>query len=132
LRVLQDRLSRKRKIFEYYKGALGDIPGISFMPEAAYGVSNRWLTCILIDPPRFGATNEDVRLALEEENIESRPLWKPMHLQPVFRNCRIRGGSVSEEIFRCGLCLPSGSGLAIHELNRIATIVRSAYNHKGG
>lgn len=130
LRVLQDRVSRKREIFEYFKDALGDIPGVSFMPEAAYGVPNRWLTCILVDPARFGATREDVRMALEKENIESRPLWKPMHLQPVFRNCRRRGGSVSEGIFQDGLCLPSGSSLATNELKRIVTIIRSTYNPK--
>ena len=85
LRVLKDRVSRKREIFRFYQRPLGDLPGLSFMPEAGYGEPNRWLTCILVDPSRFGATREDIRLALERENIESRPLWKPMHLQPVFR-----------------------------------------------
>ena len=81
------------------------------MPIAGYGEPNYWLTCILVDPARFGATREDIRLSLEKENIESRPLWKPMHLQPVFKDCRVRGGSVSEGIFRDGLCLPSGTAL---------------------
>ncbi len=84
LGVLEDRVRRKREIFDYYRNALGDLPGIEFMPEADYGRSNRWLTVILIDPDKFGADREDVRLALEGENIESRPVWKPMHLQPVF------------------------------------------------
>ncbi len=93
------------------------------MPEAAYGKANRWLTCIQVDPVRFGATREDIRTALENENIEARPVWKPMHLQPVFSGCRIRGGSVSEELFDRGLCLPSGSALTIQELERIVEII---------
>jgi dTDP-4-amino-4,6-dideoxygalactose transaminase len=85
LRVLDERVQRKREIFEFYKEALKDMPGIEFMPEAPYGSCNRWLTVILITPEEFGADREVVRLALEEENIESRPVWKPMHMQPVFQ-----------------------------------------------
>lgn len=85
LEVLDDRVARKREIFGYYRDALADVPGIEFMPEADYGRCNRWLTVILITPEVFGADRETVRLALEAENIESRPVWKPMHLQPVFR-----------------------------------------------
>lgn len=125
LRVLHDRVSRKRDIFHFYRHALGGLPGISFIPIAGYGEPNYWLTCILVDPSRFGATREEIRLALEEENIESRPLWKPMHLQPVFKHCKVRGGLVSEGIFRDGLCLPSGSSLADHDLERIVGIIRS-------
>ncbi len=84
LRVLDERVERKRSIFDHYRGALGDLPGLEFMPEVPYGRSNRWLTAVLITPEEFGADRERVRLALEDENIESRPLWKPMHLQPVF------------------------------------------------
>ncbi|MCK4527525.1 DegT/DnrJ/EryC1/StrS family aminotransferase [candidate division WOR-3 bacterium] len=84
LKVLDERVKRKREIFDYYREALGNVPGIEFMPEASYGKSNRWLTVILITPEEFGADRETVRLALEEENIEARPVWKPMHLQPVF------------------------------------------------
>jgi len=78
------------EILEYYKQALGDIPGIEFMPEAPYGRSNRWLTVILITPEEFGADREDVRIALEVENIEARPVWKPMHMQPVFQGERLK------------------------------------------
>jgi len=125
LRVLKDRVSRKREIFRFYQRAFGDLPGVSFMPIAGYGEPNYWLTCLLVDPARFGATREDIRLALEKENIEARPLWKPMHLQPVFKDCRVRSGSVSEGIFRDGLCLPSGTALTDAELHRIAGIFRS-------
>jgi len=125
LRVLQDRVARKREIFRYYQDTLGGLPGLSFMPEAGYGCSNRWLTCILINSSRFGATGEDIRLVLERENIESRPLWKPMHLQPVFSGDRVRGGAVSEELFEKGLCLPSGTALRDADLERIAGVVRA-------
>jgi len=126
LRVLKDRVSRKREIFQFYQRAFGDLPGVSFMPIASYGEPNYWLTCILVDPAHFGATREDIRLALEKEDIESRPLWKPLHLQPVFKDCRVRGGSVSEGFFRDGLCLPSGTALTDVELERVAGIIRDA------
>jgi dTDP-4-amino-4,6-dideoxygalactose transaminase len=85
LRVLDERVKKRREIFDYYKEALGDLPGIEFMPEPEWSRSNRWLTVILITPEEFGADREEVRLALAKENIEARPVWKPMHLQPVFR-----------------------------------------------
>jgi dTDP-4-amino-4,6-dideoxygalactose transaminase len=124
LRVLSDRVGARRQNFNYYEKALGDLPGLKFMPEAPYGRSTRWLTCVTIEPDEFGATREEVRLALEAENIESRPVWKPMHLQPVFAECRVRGGAVSEEIFEKGLCLPSGSSLTTQDLGRVCEIVR--------
>jgi dTDP-4-amino-4,6-dideoxygalactose transaminase len=123
-------VARKREIFLFYQRALGDLPGVSFMPIAGYGEPNYWLTCILVDPGRFGATREDIRLALEKANIEARPLWKPMHLQPVFKRCKARGGPVSEGIFREGLCLPSGTALTEVELGRVAGIVRTAFRGK--
>jgi len=85
LQALEARVLRKREIFEYYRKALADLPGMEFMPEAAYGRCNRWLTVLLITPDLFGADRETVRLTLEAENIESRPVWKPMHMQPVFQ-----------------------------------------------
>jgi dTDP-4-amino-4,6-dideoxygalactose transaminase len=94
IRVLEERVERKRQIFEHYKDALGDLPCIEFMPEASYGKSNRWLTVILITPDEFGADREQVRLALEAENSEARPLWKPMHLQPVFEVEASKAGKV--------------------------------------
>lgn len=94
------------------------------MPEAPWGRHTRWLTTLTIDPREFGASREDVRLALEAANIESRPVWKPMHLQPVYQNCEVIGGSVAEQLFREGLCLPSGSQLTEAELARVVEIVR--------
>jgi dTDP-4-amino-4,6-dideoxygalactose transaminase len=127
LQVLDERVQARRANFANYEAALGDLPGIDFMPEAPYGVSNRWLTTLTIDPDLFGATREDVRLALESENIESRPLWKPMHLQPVFAGCSVVGGGVSAGLFERGLCLPSGSALASEQLDRVAEVVRSLH-----
>ena len=98
------------------------------MPEASYGESNRWLTCLTIDPGEFGASREDVRLALEAENIESKPLWKPMHLQPVFSEAEVVGGEVAEDLFDRGLSLPSGSALTTDQLERICDIVAACGN----
>jgi dTDP-4-amino-4,6-dideoxygalactose transaminase len=125
LRVLDERVRRRREVNAFYRRALGDLPGIEFMPEAPYGTSNGWLTCVTVDPERFGATNEGVRLRLQGEDIESRPVWKPMHLQPVFAGCRVRGGDVAASLFERGLCLPSGSSLTDADLERIVSLVRS-------
>jgi pyridoxal phosphate-dependent aminotransferase EpsN len=127
LRVLDGRVEKKRWIFDYYRKALSGLPGIEFMPEARYGACTRWLTIILITPRSFGADRERVRLALEEQNIESRPVWKPMHLQPVFKGLPMRGGAVSEDLFRRGLCLPSGTALEEQDLERIVSIIRSVH-----
>jgi len=124
LTVLDQRVETRRRIFDTYARELGDLPGIAFMPEAPYGRCNRWLTCIVVEPEAFGATREDIRLALEAENIESRPLWKPMHLQPVFQGCKVYGGAVSERLFEKGLCLPSGSNLSAEDQERVISIVR--------
>jgi len=129
LAVLDDRVQRRRKIFDYYFQAFKDVPGISFMPEAEYGISNRWLTVILISPELFGADREAVRLALEAGNIESRPVWKPMHLQPVFQTthpCRVVGGKVSEDLFTRGLCLPSGTAMTTQDLDRVVHSILGA------
>ncbi len=124
LEVLGERVRRKREIFAAYRQLLGDLPGIAFMPEAPWGIATRWLTVLTVDPAHFGATREDIRQALEAENIESRPLWKPMHLQPVFRDCEAVGGAVSERLFEDGLCLPSGTALREADLERVAEVVR--------
>jgi dTDP-4-amino-4,6-dideoxygalactose transaminase len=146
LKVLDERVKRKREIFDYYQGALGDIAGIEFMPEPEWSRSNRWLTVILITPDVFGADREQVRLALEDENIESRPVWKPMHLQPVFHTgdpeieskkrasdkkrypCRSLGGQVSEDLFNRGLCLPSGTAMTETDLERVVDTILKCKN----
>jgi len=125
LRTLSERVAIRRRIFGRYAQGLQDLPGIEFMPEAPYGHATRWLTCLTIDAARFGADRETVRLALEAENIEARPAWKPMHLQPVFAGARVFGGAMSERIFRDGLCLPSGSSLSDQDQDRIISIVRA-------
>ena len=125
LQVLPQRVEARRRNFDHYRRALGDLPGIDFMPEAPWGQSNRWLTVLTINPHQFGAGRETVRLALEEENIESRPVWKPMHLQPIFAGYESAGGAVAEDLFEHGLCLPSGSNLSDADLDRVVSVVRA-------
>lgn len=129
LEVLEERVQARRRIFEWYRARLGTLPGIDFMPEASWGRHTRWLTCLTIDPIAFGADRDQVRLALEQENIESRPVWKPLHLQPVFAGCEVVGGQVSEELFTRGLCLPSGTALTEEDLERVAAIVAATPEH---
>jgi dTDP-4-amino-4,6-dideoxygalactose transaminase len=124
LRVLDQRIEARRANNAFYRHAFEGLPGVSFMAEAPYGRWNGWLTCLQVDPKAFGATREDIRRALEAKDIEARPVWKPMHLQPVFKECRARGGAVSEELFEKGLCLPSGSALTQEERERVVEVVR--------
>lgn len=126
LTVLNERVEKRRQVFAWYQELLGDLPGLSFMPEASYGRCTRWLTCVLIEPKEFGATREQIRLGLEEHNIEARPVWKPMHMQPVFSGCRVRGGAVDESLFEKGLCIPSSSSLSRSDVESIAEIIRNA------
>jgi dTDP-4-amino-4,6-dideoxygalactose transaminase len=118
---LDRKVARRRAVRAAYQSALAGCRGIEFMPEAAYGRSNGWLTCVTIDPALFGADRDAVRLFLESRNIESRPVWKPMHLQPVFRQAVVRGGSVAEALFETGLCLPSGSSLTAQDQQRVTS-----------
>ena len=126
LQNLTKKVDRRREINAYYRQHLENLPGIKFMPEIPNGRSTFWLTCITIDPASFGSTNEDIRLLFEKHDIESRHLWKPMHLQPVFRNFPFRGAGVSAKFFESGLCLPSGSALTESDLERIVGIFKSA------
>ncbi|MGE5674172.1 MAG: DegT/DnrJ/EryC1/StrS family aminotransferase [Mycobacterium leprae] len=125
LPVLTERVQARRRNFEYYQAALGDLSGLVFAPEAPWGRHTRWLTCLTIDPREFGADRESVRLALEAANIESRPVWKPMHLQPVFAAYERVGGEVAADLFERGLCLPSGSNLTESDLERVVTVIRN-------
>lgn len=129
LQVLADRVEARRRNFDRYAGALGDLPGMAFMPEADFGRSTRWLTCLTIDPvASAGRTREMVRLALERENIEARPVWKPMHQQPLFAGAECVGGEVADRLFATGLCLPSGSNLTTGEQDRVIELVRSVWS----
>lgn len=123
LAVLDDRVEARRSVFERYHTGLGDLPGIDFMPEAGYGRCTRWLTVMLIDATRFGAFPEGIRCALESANIEARPVWKPMHMQPVFAQARRVGGAISEDCFARGLCLPSGSAFDPRDQQRVIDII---------
>ena len=128
--VLNERVNRRRENFFKYKKALSHIPGIDFQNEPEGFFSNRWLTTIVLDPAQTpnGVSNNDVRLALESQNIESRPLWKPMHLQPVFKNTPYYGNKICEDLFQNGLCLPSGSNLTEEEFNRTCSNILSLLN----
>jgi len=125
LKVLDERIATRHRNYEHYRAALSGLPGIEFMPIAPYGSPNYWLTVILIAPEEFGVDREAVRAALEAEDIEARPIWKPMHLQPVFAGCRVRGGDVSAGLFEHGLCLPSGSQMSYNNLERVEEIIGS-------
>jgi dTDP-4-amino-4,6-dideoxygalactose transaminase len=124
LRVLDTRVQQRRAVFSFYKSHLTR-PGIQFLEEPGQVTSNRWLTTVLIDPKAAGYDREQLRLILERENIESRPLWKPMHQQPVFKNAIHYVNGVSDLLFERGLCLPSGSNLREDQLLRIAGLINS-------
>ncbi len=126
LRGLDSHIARRRRLNERYRTGLGDLPGVAFLPIAPYGEPNYWLTCITIDPGEFGVDREAVRRALGELDIESRPTWKPLHLQPVFTDYEMVGGEVCAGIFARGLCLPSGSALAEADQDTIIETVRSS------
>jgi len=123
LETLAERVAALRRLRDRYRALLDGTPGISFMPEAGYGRGNAWLTCIVVDPALFGVDREAIRLALEAEDIEARPLWKPMHLQPVFASHATFGGEVSAGLFERGLCLPSGSALTEEQQDRVVAAV---------
>lgn len=125
LRTLEERVEARRRIFQRYLEALSDLPGIRFQPEAPWGRHTRWLTVMLVDREAFGRSPEAIRQALEKEGIETRPVWKPLHLQPVFQGAERVGGEVAEDLFRKGLCLPSGSSLTPEDQDRIIEAIRN-------
>ncbi|MCY1142392.1 aminotransferase class I/II-fold pyridoxal phosphate-dependent enzyme [Actinoplanes sp. Pm04-4] len=131
LQRLDAMIAARRETGRYYRAELGDLPGVTFMPIAGYGEANSWLTCLLIDAERFGAGRDQVIERLAAHDIEARPTWKPMHLQPVFRDCVMRGGDVCADLFRRGLCLPSGSALTEHDRERVVAAVRAVAGTKG-
>ena len=123
---LEARVARRRAIFDRYVARLSDVPGLGFAPEAEGRRHTRWLSVILLDPAVAKATPEALRLTLEAAQIESRPVWKPMHLQPVFRDAPMIGGGVAGRLYATGLCLPSGSSLTDAEIDRVCDTVRAA------
>lgn len=129
MKVLTERIKARRAIFARYYTALADVKGIEFMPEAPYGQSNRWLTTMTIDSEKLGVTPNQLMDALAEENIETRPIWKPLHLQPIFQHypyySHTEGDSVSERIFDNGICLPSGSNMTPEDQDRVIESIRS-------
>ena len=125
MEVLDNRVETRRKNYEFYYSNLKDIDTISFLEEPKQHYTNRWLSCILLDSERM---REGLRIVLDKENIESRPLWKPMHQQPVFKNCPKYLNGISDDLFKKGLCLPSGSNLTDSERNRILATIRTYFN----
>ncbi|MFZ4057675.1 MAG: DegT/DnrJ/EryC1/StrS family aminotransferase [Ferruginibacter sp.] len=129
LEVLPERIAQRRKNFNYYKQALAGLP-IHFLEEMEGSFSNRWLTCVTFDDAlKHPDTREAIRLALLEDNIEARPLWKPMHLQPVFKAAPYFGGNIAASLFEKGLCLPSGSNLEEADLYRVCNIIKEKINY---
>jgi dTDP-4-amino-4,6-dideoxygalactose transaminase len=131
LQGLDSRIERRKKINSTYRAALCALPGIELMPVADYGEPNWWLTCILVDPALFGADREEIRLALEAVDVESRPTWKPLHLQPVFADTPTVGGAVCAQIFERGLCLPTGSALTESEQALVIETIVAKGNTQG-
>lgn len=119
LQVLDTRVAQRTAVYRWYRDYFAGVPGVSFLGETPWGRTNHWLTCALIDPAAFGTDREGIRTHLESLNIEARPVWKPMHLQPVFAHLRVRGGAVAAELFERGICLPSGSNLTEADFVRI-------------
>ncbi|MBC8084314.1 MAG: DegT/DnrJ/EryC1/StrS family aminotransferase [Hymenobacter sp.] len=127
MELLEDRVKRRREIHAWYQEHLADVPGLRFAPTEPVGSrGNHWLTTLLLDPAETPATPEQLRLHLETHNIESRPLWKPLHLQPLFREAPMYGASVCTDLFQRGLCLPSGTAMTETDLRRVAEAVREA------
>jgi dTDP-4-amino-4,6-dideoxygalactose transaminase len=126
LRRLPDLIRRRGEIHRRYRAAFADLAGVGFMPSVSGGEPNHWLTVVTLDPQECGVSPEEIRKHLEHLDIEARPAWKPMHLQPAFGGCPVRGGAVAEEIFRTGLCLPSGSTMSDDDVDRVVNAVRQA------
>ena len=124
LEVLERRVEQRRRVAFRYRDAFADIPSLTFMPQAPYGLHTNWLSCFLVDEARCGATRDQVIAALAAENIEARPLWKPMHLQPFYAQNACYGGEVCADLFRRGLCLPSSSSLDPADQELVIAIVR--------
>lgn len=128
LKVLDQRVAARRSNHDFYQALFANVEGVQFLEEPEGYFSNRWLSCIIIDSAVTGVSREDLRLALEKENIESRPLWKPMHLQPLFAHSDYYGTNFSEKLFQDGICLPSGSNLNPQEKERISSQLKVVFS----
>lgn len=126
LQVLDLRVQQRRGIAFRYRSALADVPGVSLMPQSPNGLHTNWLSCLLVDEEQFGCSRDELIAALDQEQIESRPVWKPMHLQPLYRGSKHFGGAVAEDLFRRGICLPSSSSLSEADQLRVINAVRRA------
>lgn len=124
LQVLAERVRQRRSVHAWYREALDGVAGLTFSPEAGDMQANRWLTTVIIDPASAGFDREQARLMLETQNIESRPLWKPMHMQPVFADAPYRGDGAAAAAFERGLCLPSGSAMTRDDVERVVGLLR--------
>src|SRR5207248_1871212 len=125
LAVLSERVRRRREIAFTYRDAFSDLDGISLQPQAPYGLHTNWLSCFLIDEKRFGTSRDAIIAALAKQDIESRPVWKPMHVQPLFKGVECFGGEVAEDLFARGICLPSSSSMTASEQARVIEAVRA-------
>lgn len=128
LKVLDERVAARRANYDFYQELLANVKGVQFLEEPKGYYSNRWLSCIIIDSAITGVSREDLRLALEKENIESRPLWKPMHMQPLFAQSDYYGTDFIEKLFQDGICLPSGSNLTPQEKERISNQLKVVFS----
>lgn len=126
LQVLDRRVQQRRAIAFHYRDAFADLPGISLMPQASYGLHTNWLSCFLIEEKKFGRSRDELIRVLDKANVESRPVWKPMHLQPLYAGCERYGGEVAEDLFRRGICLPSSSSLSAADQLEVVNGVRRA------
>ncbi len=124
LEVLDQRVAQRTAVERRYREAFADLPGLTPMPEAPHGVHTHWLSCFLVDPEELGASRDDVMEALAGVDVEARPLWKPMHMQPLYSGCDRYGGEVAAFLFEHGLCLPSSSSLSVADQERVIETVR--------
>ncbi len=126
LEVLGERVRQRRAVEARYREALADLPGLTPMPEAPYGVHTHWLSCFLVDAGALGASRDELIAALAAADVEARPVWKPMHLQPLYAGCERYGGAVAQDLFERGLCLPSSSSLSPSDQDRVVDAIRGA------
>jgi pyridoxal phosphate-dependent aminotransferase EpsN len=130
LEVLDHRVSERRAIAFRYRDAFANLPGITLMPQAPHGLHTNWLSCFFIDEAEFGCSRDCLIRHLDRANVETRPVWKPMHLQPLYAGCARFGGSVAEDLFSRGICLPSSSTLSLPDQNYVVDQVHRAFEHK--